>query len=103
MSNTFPIRIRGYRGTEFEVSREAVLDDYAATVRQFDDLTTERREEIISKTDDEALRIWFMEQWTWEDAIGLGKRVTPWPGGNKKTFTNNMHMRGMAGDYEVKP
>lgn len=97
----FPIQLRGFRGTEFEISREAVLGDYAATVRQFKDLSVERREEIIKSADDEALLIWFREQWDWQDAVSLGKRITPWPWGNRKTFINNMQMTRMASEDEV--
>lgn len=97
----FPIRLRGFRGTEFEISREAVLEDYAATVRQFKDISAGRREEIIERADDQTLLIWFREQWDWQDAVGFGKRITPWPGGNRKTFINNMQMTRMASEDEV--
>lgn len=74
--SAFPKKYRMPDGSIYVVTLEDVRRDYADTVRQFDDLTTEQQDQQIQDFDEKQALNWMADQWyggeirTWGKATG---------------------------------
>lgn len=69
----FPKKIMFCEGSMYEVSFEAVKQDWSETVKQFDDLTEEKQQELIDNYDEDQADIWYDEQWYGNEVMVFGK------------------------------
>lgn len=69
MSRLFPKRCVMSEGSIYTVLFEQVWEDWCATVRQFDDLTPEKKQALMDNWTHEDADIWWSEQWVGGDII----------------------------------
>ena len=59
-------------GSIYLVTFENVKEDWASTVRQFDDLSEQQQQDLIDNFDKEQAQTWWSEQWYGYDVVSMG-------------------------------
>lgn len=68
----FPKKCIMEEGSIFLVTFESIKEDWASTVKQFDDLSEKEQQKLIDDFDDEQAETWWCEQWYGYDIVSLG-------------------------------
>lgn len=69
---SFPKKCVMEEGSIFLVTFENIKEDWASTVRQFDDLTEEQQQALIDDFDDQQAETWWCEQCYGYDIVSMG-------------------------------
>lgn len=69
----FPKRCVMEEGSIYLVKFEHIKQDWASTVKRFDDLSEEDRNRLIEDFDDTQAQTWWNEQWYGFDIVGMGE------------------------------